>query len=59
MYNKEYYLNNKEKWKEYINKLGDEWWKVRGYKTIWPEDDNNPLQVVFLKKEKKSHGKDM
>jgi hypothetical protein len=39
-------MERKEKWKEHIDKIGDEWWKARGYRTIWPDDDRKPLQVV-------------
>lgn len=35
-------------WKEYITPLAEEWWKKRGWKIVWPEDDSQPVQLYHM-----------
>jgi hypothetical protein len=34
-----------KKWVEFIHKLGDEWWRAKGYKVEWPEFPNDSLKI--------------
>jgi hypothetical protein len=38
----------KVKWIKYIHELGDQWWKSKGYQTIWPTDSKQQLQITKL-----------
>ncbi len=35
-------------WAAYIGPLADAWWKERGYKVIWPNDNSKPMQYEKL-----------
>jgi hypothetical protein len=35
-------------WVRYITPLAEDWWKERGYRVEWPENDSEPMKVFSL-----------
>lgn len=33
------------KWARYITPLAEAWWRERGYRVEWPDDDSKPMKV--------------
>lgn len=38
-----------EQWGLYITPIAEKWWSDRGYGCIWPDDNDEPMQVYLLK----------
>ena len=35
-------------WARYVTPLAEAWWKERGYRVEWPDDDSKPMKVFEL-----------
>lgn len=35
-------------WATYVTPLAEAWWKERGYRVEWPDDDSKPMKVYEL-----------
>lgn len=35
-------------WARYITPLAEAWWKERGYRVVWPDDNSKSMQVFKL-----------
>ncbi len=44
----EWEMERSKKWIEHINPICENWMRARGYKIIWPDNVNKPIQVVKL-----------
>jgi molybdopterin-guanine dinucleotide biosynthesis protein A len=35
-------------WSRYVTPLAEAWWKERGYRIEWPDDDSQPMRVIEI-----------